>query len=187
MSVDQDTGAPTKLSDELKHAKFSSLAWTHDHKGFFYHRYPAPDAKDLGTEVDSNQNKQMWCVGGAVLRWMCGEKGGGCGVRGADKGVGGCLCSACCVQRCATCMRTYSWQCGEEQHAVCVRAPHKTPPTPISSLHHSDLKTRAPAPLSAPRYHAVGRPQSEDVFLWDVPEHPTWHLGAEVTDDGNVS
>ena len=67
MSVDQASGAPTKLSDELKHAKFSSLAWTHDHNGFFYHRYPAPDAKDLGTEVDSNQNKQMWCVGGAEL------------------------------------------------------------------------------------------------------------------------
>lgn len=62
MSVDQATGEPTKLADELKHVKFSSLAWTHDHKGFFYHRYPAPEAKDLGTEVDSNQNKEMWCV-----------------------------------------------------------------------------------------------------------------------------
>jgi len=71
ISVDQASGAATKLSDELIHAKFSSLAWTHDHKGFFYHRYPAPNAKELGTEVDSNQNKQMWCVGGASL--------GGCG------------------------------------------------------------------------------------------------------------
>jgi len=63
MSIDQETGAPTKLADELKHVKFSSLAWTHDHAGFFYHRYPAPEAReDLGTEVDSNVNKQTWCV-----------------------------------------------------------------------------------------------------------------------------
>jgi hypothetical protein len=63
MSIDQKTGAPTKLADELKHVKFTSLSWTHDHAGFFYHRYPAPEARDdLGTEVDSNVNKQMWCV-----------------------------------------------------------------------------------------------------------------------------
>ena len=34
------------------------------------------------------------------------------------------------------------------------------------------------------RYHVVGRPQSEDVFVYAVPEHPTWHIGADVTDDG---
>jgi hypothetical protein len=26
-----------KLPDHLTHVKFSSLAWTHDSKGFFYH------------------------------------------------------------------------------------------------------------------------------------------------------
>jgi prolyl oligopeptidase len=33
----------------------------------------------------------------------------------------------------------------------------------------------------------VGQPQSDDVFLYAIPEHPTWHIGAEVTDDGRCA
>ena len=61
LRVDQDDGTPHELADKLEHAKFTSLAWTHDGKGFFYHRYPPPaHAADLGTEVDSNVDKEMW-------------------------------------------------------------------------------------------------------------------------------
>ena len=44
----------------LKWAKFTSIAWTHDEKGFFYNRYPAPGTQDAGTETDSNQYAQIF-------------------------------------------------------------------------------------------------------------------------------
>ena len=40
MKVDQDAGTATDLDDVLKHVKFSSLAWTHDHKVRRYTHVP---------------------------------------------------------------------------------------------------------------------------------------------------
>ncbi|XP_024359467.1 uncharacterized protein [Physcomitrium patens] len=45
------------LPDTLSWVKFTSIAWTHDHKGFFYNRYPQPknmEGTDVGTETDIN-------------------------------------------------------------------------------------------------------------------------------------
>ncbi|KIZ07661.1 prolyl endopeptidase [Monoraphidium neglectum] len=33
-------------------------------------------------------------------------------------------------------------------------------------------------------YHVLGTPQSQDVVVWAIPEHPTWMSSAEVSDDG---
>ena len=33
-------------------------------------------------------------------------------------------------------------------------------------------------------YHVLGRPQSEDVVVWAMPDNPTWMSSAEVSDDG---
>jgi len=60
MSIGAD-GTPTKLGNKLDFVKFSSMAWTHDNKGFFYNRYPDPKGvTDLGTETDKSTN-QLLC------------------------------------------------------------------------------------------------------------------------------
>lgn len=49
--------------DTLSWVKFSSISWTHDGKGFFYGRYPAPkegDELDAGTETNINLNHQLY-------------------------------------------------------------------------------------------------------------------------------
>lgn len=38
----RNTDTLKDLSDELHWVRFSSISWTHDDKGFFYSRYPAP-------------------------------------------------------------------------------------------------------------------------------------------------
>ncbi|KAJ7519090.1 hypothetical protein O6H91_20G022400 [Diphasiastrum complanatum] len=49
--------------DILSWVKFSSISWTHDNKGFFYCRYPAPtneETVDAGTETNSNLHHQLY-------------------------------------------------------------------------------------------------------------------------------
>ncbi|OQS07225.1 prolyl endopeptidase [Thraustotheca clavata] len=60
-------GTIKHLDDTLEWVKFSSFAWTHDDKGFFYSRYPTPktlkgagEDKSHGTETDLNENQQIW-------------------------------------------------------------------------------------------------------------------------------
>ncbi|TPX57531.1 hypothetical protein PhCBS80983_g03787 [Powellomyces hirtus] len=45
----------------LEWAKFTSLEWTHDDKGFFYNRFPKPASKtdDKGTETDANKDAEL--------------------------------------------------------------------------------------------------------------------------------
>ncbi|RLO09365.1 hypothetical protein DYB28_000915, partial [Aphanomyces astaci] len=60
-------GTIEHLEDTLEWVKVSYLSWTHDDKGFFYGRYPAPktfataaEQKSAGTETDLNTNHQIW-------------------------------------------------------------------------------------------------------------------------------
>ncbi|OVA16005.1 Peptidase S9 [Macleaya cordata] len=49
--------------DTLSWVKFSSISWTHDSKGFFYSRYPAPkegEQLDAGTETNSNLYHELY-------------------------------------------------------------------------------------------------------------------------------
>jgi prolyl oligopeptidase len=54
------------LPDKLEWVKFSSIAWTHDDKGFFYARYPPPPKIDsteggkAGSEVDTNLHQKVY-------------------------------------------------------------------------------------------------------------------------------
>ncbi|XP_062164615.1 uncharacterized protein LOC133871234 [Alnus glutinosa] len=50
-------------AETLSWVKFSSISWTHDSKGFFYSRYPAPkegEDVDAGTETNSNLNHELY-------------------------------------------------------------------------------------------------------------------------------
>ncbi|XP_021756172.1 prolyl endopeptidase-like [Chenopodium quinoa] len=50
------------LPDTIRWVKFSGLAWTHDNKGFFYSRYPAPkgECTGCGTETNINLNHELY-------------------------------------------------------------------------------------------------------------------------------
>lgn len=50
-----DVATGEVLADELNWLKFTSVAWTHDNRGFFYSRYPAPSADDKFQSLNLNQ------------------------------------------------------------------------------------------------------------------------------------
>ncbi|KAK6131358.1 hypothetical protein DH2020_034899 [Rehmannia glutinosa] len=59
MRVDDKSTEP----DTISWVKFSSISWTHDSKGFFYSRYPAPgegEKLDAGTETHANLNHEIY-------------------------------------------------------------------------------------------------------------------------------
>jgi prolyl oligopeptidase len=51
--LDVDTGKT--LDDELKWIKFTNVAWTHDHKGFFYSRFDEPKKGEEFKALNLNQ------------------------------------------------------------------------------------------------------------------------------------
>lgn len=62
-TVDEDHPLSSKLDEVLEWIKFSSIAWTKDHKGFFYARYPKPklgDKVSAGTETEKVQFHQLY-------------------------------------------------------------------------------------------------------------------------------
>ncbi|CAL5416164.1 unnamed protein product [Camellia sinensis] len=59
MQIENKTIEP----DTVSWVKFSCASWTHDSKGFFYSRYPAPKESenlDAGTETSANLNHEVY-------------------------------------------------------------------------------------------------------------------------------
>jgi hypothetical protein len=60
---DAETGQV--LADRVEWVKFSGIAWTHDDRGFYYARFPAPEdaaskSEDKrGTSAASNLNQEV--------------------------------------------------------------------------------------------------------------------------------
>ncbi|ORZ38479.1 prolyl endopeptidase-like protein [Catenaria anguillulae PL171] len=57
--MDVESGEERK-GDVIEYAKFTSVEWTKDEKGFFYTRYPKVEKDDLGTETDANLFAQAY-------------------------------------------------------------------------------------------------------------------------------
>ncbi|ORY31527.1 hypothetical protein BCR33DRAFT_723876 [Rhizoclosmatium globosum] len=59
----REVGADKDLEVKpLEWAKFTGIEWTHDEKGFFYNRYPAPSVSldKAGTETDVSKNQAVY-------------------------------------------------------------------------------------------------------------------------------
>ncbi|EIW79415.1 hypothetical protein CONPUDRAFT_60260 [Coniophora puteana RWD-64-598 SS2] len=56
----------SRLKEEIRFVKFSSIAWTHDSKGFFYQRFPDRESHGLatedkaGTETTDDKNAMLY-------------------------------------------------------------------------------------------------------------------------------
>lgn len=48
------------LGEKLTHAKFTTIEWTHDNKGFFYAKYPSHKGSVQGTETESHKNHSVY-------------------------------------------------------------------------------------------------------------------------------
>lgn len=48
------------FDEKIKRAKFTSIEWTHDNKGFFYAQYPNYKGDAEGTETESNENHTVF-------------------------------------------------------------------------------------------------------------------------------
>ncbi|MCI0638248.1 MAG: prolyl oligopeptidase family serine peptidase [Gemmataceae bacterium] len=59
--LDVDSGM--KLDDEVRWVKFSDLSWTHDHKGFFYSRFPEPKKGEKFQALSLNQKLYYHRIG----------------------------------------------------------------------------------------------------------------------------
>jgi prolyl oligopeptidase len=53
----RDVESGRDLADHLQYIKFSGASWTHEGKGFFYSRYPAPTGNEL---TSSNRNHSIY-------------------------------------------------------------------------------------------------------------------------------
>lgn len=64
----RDANTGRDLADTLKWVKFSSLAWTHDNKGFFYSRYDKPKSGNVLTNANRFQKLYYHRLGQAQSR-----------------------------------------------------------------------------------------------------------------------
>jgi prolyl oligopeptidase len=54
------TSTGEDFPEVLEKIKFSSISWTHDHKGVFYSCYPEQQGKTDGSETTSNENHKLF-------------------------------------------------------------------------------------------------------------------------------
>ena len=86
-----EDGSPYPLDDRLEWVKFSSISWSHDHRGFFYNCFPKPEGLkgSAGTETDANVMQRLcyhlvgapqekdpvvWRAPEDHPHWMCGAE-----------------------------------------------------------------------------------------------------------------